>query len=352
MSGRVGRRLARGACWGVAGMAGLVVVAVAVTAVLDAVARRRVLPPGDLVELVDGRRLHLHVLDPNDDAHAAQHPTVVLEAGSGGFAASMAWLHRDLAAHTTVVAYDRAGYGFSDPADRPLDAASVADDLHEALERRGLPGPYVLVGHSLGGGYVRVFAARHPGQVTALVLLDPVHEDQLARQPVEATAQLAQARQQLAVAPLLARLGVFRLLDVQGDIVEALPEDAGAQHRARSVNAAGMRAYGSEVALLDDLLDEIVHAEGAAHAAPFGGLPVHIVSATDPAPGESPAAREVMVTLHRELAVRSPTATHTTITGADHLSLLTDPDHAHQVATAIVGFLDDLAGSDGPQPSA
>lgn len=353
MSGRLGGRMVRGAGWGVAGLAGLVLVAVAVTAVLDAIDRRRVLPPGDLVELADGRRLHVHVMGPADDdvSGAAERPTVVLEAGSGGFAASMAWLHRDLAAHTTAVAYDRAGYGFSDPDDRPVDAASVADDLHEALQRRGLAGPYVLVGHSLGGGYIRVFAARHPDEVAALVLLDPVHEEQLERQPAEATEQLEQARQQLAIAPLLARLGVFRLLDVQGDIVASLPADAGEQHRARSVTAAGMRAYSREVAVLGDLLHEIGHAEDATATAPFAGLPVQIISATDPAEGETPAARQAMDTLHRELADRSPTATHTTIDGADHLSLITDPDHARTVTTLITRLLDDLAERDTPQPS-
>ena len=342
MSGRRGRRMVRGAGWGAAGLAGLVLVAVAVTAVLDAVDRRRVLPPGDLVELADGRRLHLHVMEPADDdvSGAPERLTVVLEAGSGGFAASMAWLHRDLAAHTTVVAYDRAGYGFSDPDDRPLDAASVADDLHEALQRRGLAGPYLLVGHSLGGGYIRVFAARHPDEVAGLVLLDPVHEEQLQRQPAEATEQLEQARLQLAIAPLLARLGVFRLLDVQGDIVARLPEDAGEQHRARSVTAAGMRVYGREVAVLGDLLDEIGRAESATGATAFGRLPVLVISATDPAEGETPTARQVMDTMHRELADRSPSATHTTIDGADHLSLITDPDHARTVTALITGLLD------------
>lgn len=343
----MGRRLVRGAGWGVAGLTGLVLVAVAVTAVLDAVDRRRVPPPGDLVELADGRRLHLHVLGPTDEgaSDVTDRPTVVLEAGSGGFAASMAWLHRDLAAHATVVAYDRAGYGFSDPDHRAVDAASVADDLHEALDRLSLPGPFLLVGHSLGGGFVRVFAARHPDEVAGLVLLDPVHEEQLQRQPAEVTEQLEQAQQQLTVAPLLARIGVFRLIDVQGDIVAALPEDAGEQHRARSVTAAGMRAYGNEVAVLPDLLDQITRAEAAAGTAPFGGLPTLVISATDPADGETPAAREAMDTMHRELADRSPTATHTTIDGADHLTLITDPDHARQVATLITRLLDDLDGA-------
>jgi pimeloyl-ACP methyl ester carboxylesterase len=347
--GRLGRRMVRVAGWGSAGLAGLVLVAVATTAVLDAVDRRRVLPPGDLVELADGRRLHVHVMSPADDGASgvADRPTVVLEAGSGGFAASMAWLHRDLAAHTTVVAYDRAGYGFSDPADRPLAAASVAEDLHEALQRRQLPGPYLLVGHSLGGGYVRVFAARHRDEVAGLVLLDPVHEEQLERQPAEATEQLEQAQQQLAVAPLLARLGLFRLIDVQGDTVAALPEDAGEQHRARSVTASGMRAYGREVAVLPDLLDEIARAEVAHDAAAFDGLPVRVISATEPGEGETPAARAAMDAMHGELAARSPAASHATVTGADHLSLITDPDHAREVAAIVAELLEELSDRHG-----
>ncbi|MFO7960306.1 MAG: alpha/beta fold hydrolase [Nitriliruptoraceae bacterium] len=283
MSGRLGRRVVRGAGWGVAGLAGQLVVAVATTAVLDALHRRRVLPPGELVELADDRR---------------------------------------------------------------LSATSVADDLHDALQRRGLAGPYVLVGHSLGGGYVRVFAARYPDEVAGLVLLDPVHEDQLARQPTEATEQLEQAQQQLAVAPLLARLGAFRLLDVQRDTVASLPEDAGEQHRARSVTAAGMHAYGREVGVLPDLLVEVADAEEAAGRTAFGGVPTVIISATEPGEGETPEAREAMNAMHRDLAGRSPTARHLTISGADHLRLVTDPDHAREVAAPV---LDLLAELDAPQ---
>lgn len=348
MSDRFRRRLVRGAGWGAAGLAGLLAVALATTAVLDAVDRRRVRPPGDLVELADGRRLHLHVLAPADDGAASDAPTIVLEAGSGGFAASMAWLHRELAEHTTVVAYDRAGYGFSDPGDRPLSAAAVADDLHDALQRRGLSGPYLLVGHSLGGGYVRVFTARYPDEVAGLVLLDPVHEDQLARQPAEATERLEQAQQQLAVAPLLARLGVFRLVDVQGEVVAALPEDAGVQHRGRSVTAAGMRAYAREVAVLPDLLDEVARAEGTADATASWGLPAVIISATEPGEGETLDAREAMDAMHRDLADRSPTARHTAIAGADHLSLITDADHASEVAATVLELLAELGSPEAP----
>ena len=68
--------------------------------------------------------------------------------------------------------YDRAGRGWSDPADGPQDAARIAAELHTLLERAQVPGPYVLAGHSFGGLYVQTFAATYPDQVAGLVLLD------------------------------------------------------------------------------------------------------------------------------------------------------------------------------------
>lgn len=345
----IGRRIVRIVGWGAAGVAGLLVVAVGVTAVLDAVDRRRITPPGDLVELADGRRLHVEVTpgpqggaDAPDGAEA--RPTVVLEAGSGGFGATMDWLRQELAEHTSVVVYDRAGYGFSDPADGPVTAASVVADLHEALGVLGVEGPLVLVGHSLGGGYARVFAAEHRDLVAGLVLLDPVHEQQLDRLPASAAEQLEEAQQQLAVAPMLARLGVFRLADPQAEIVAALPEDAGAQHRARSVTAAGMRAYGEEVAVLPDLLAEVGRVDAADGSDPaYGGVPVRVLSASEPGEGETSDAREVMDTLHRELAERSPEATHGFIAGSDHLSMVVDAEHAREVAAVVADLLGELS---------
>ena len=342
----IGGRVVRIVGWGAAGVAGLLVVAVGVTAVLDAVDRRRITAPGELVELADGRRLHVEVTpgpDSGAQGAAEARPTVVLEAGSGGFGATMDWLRQELAEHTSVVVYDRAGYGFSDPADGPVTAASVVADLHEALGVLGVAGPLVLVGHSLGGGYARVFAAEHRDLVAGLVLLDPVHEQQLDRLPASAAEQLEEAQQQLAVAPLLARLGVFRLVDPQAEIVAALPEDAGAQHRARSVTAAGMRAYGQEVEVLPDLLAEVGRVDEPGGSDPaYGGVPVRVLSASEPGEGESPEAREVMDTLHRELAERSPEATHGFIPGSDHLSMVVDAEHAREVAAVVVDLLEEL----------
>ena len=122
-------------------------------------------PPGRLVG-VGGHRLHLI-------ASGSGGPTIVLEAGLGDTALTWSALHTQLAERTRVLSYDRAGIGFSEPGPVPRDAQQVAAELHALLAASGEPGPYLLVGHSVGGLFARVYAARYPGEVVGMVLLDP-----------------------------------------------------------------------------------------------------------------------------------------------------------------------------------
>ena len=113
--------------------------------------QRRYPPPGELVTVDDrGTRLHLHTQGRHHRNDNPDAPVVLLDAGTPEFA--------------TVVSYDRPGLGWSDP--RPdkdsLDPRDTADRLHTALQELGLPGPYLLVGHSYGGLTSRVFAAAQP----------------------------------------------------------------------------------------------------------------------------------------------------------------------------------------------
>src|SRR5215217_4442952 len=99
--------------------------------------------PGQLVD-VGGHRMHIYCTGSGS-------PTVILEPGQGGASSDSGWVAPTLARDSTVCVYDRAGRGWSDPADDPQDAARIAADLHTLLERAQVPGPYVLAGHSLGG---------------------------------------------------------------------------------------------------------------------------------------------------------------------------------------------------------
>jgi pimeloyl-ACP methyl ester carboxylesterase len=108
---------------------------------------------------------------------------VVLEPGLGEASSAMAWIAPAVARDTRVCVYDRAGRGWSDPADGPRDAVQTAADLHTLLDRAQVSRPYVLAGHSFGGLYALTFAAEYPDHVAGLVLLDSTAPDSAAVPP-------------------------------------------------------------------------------------------------------------------------------------------------------------------------
>ena len=109
-------------------------------------------------------------------------PTVLLEAGLGSTSDVWYQVQPQLARSTRVCAYDRAGLGGSDPGPTPRTSATIVSELHTLLARAGIAGPYVLVGHSIAGYHLRLFAHRYPGTVVGMVLVDASHPDQIARQ--------------------------------------------------------------------------------------------------------------------------------------------------------------------------
>jgi pimeloyl-ACP methyl ester carboxylesterase len=120
--------------------------------------------PGQLVD-IGGRRINLHCM-------GAGSPTVILIAGSASWSPIWYKVQPVIAQKTRVCAFDRAGFGFSDPAPHFQILSDVVDDLHTALSAGSIPEPYVLVGHSLGGIEVRLYAQRWPRQVAGMVLVD------------------------------------------------------------------------------------------------------------------------------------------------------------------------------------
>jgi pimeloyl-ACP methyl ester carboxylesterase len=126
-------------------------------------------PPGHLVD-IGGYRLHLSCT--GDGA-----PAVILDTGLGGSGAGWGFVQPDVARFTRVCSYDRAGMGYSDPGPSPRTARRIASELAELLARSGITGPVVLVGASIAGFNVRVFASDHPDRAAGLVLVDASHED-------------------------------------------------------------------------------------------------------------------------------------------------------------------------------
>jgi pimeloyl-ACP methyl ester carboxylesterase len=109
------------------------------------------------------------------------NPTVVFENGRRGSLGSPLemWgkVQPDVSRFAQTVAYDQAGTGRSAPGPEPHDSLENARELHTALRNARVAPPYILVGHSFGGPFIRVFASLYPAEVSVLVLVDPTQEE-------------------------------------------------------------------------------------------------------------------------------------------------------------------------------
>ncbi|MBS0373813.1 MAG: alpha/beta hydrolase [Proteobacteria bacterium] len=228
----------------------LAAIALAGGSIAERVARHRAhaaYPPrGQLVD-IGGRRMHL-------DCRGAGVPTVVLEAGLDT-AGSLSWdrVHDTLARATRTCAYDRAGVMWSDPAPRPQDGETIAEDLHATLHVAGLDGPIVLVGHSLGGPYAMIYTRRYGEQVRGLVFVDTSHPDQVAKLGLPQPG--AGQRLMYAALPYLSWTGLVRLLGDDPGV-----EVPGMSERTKTVSHAYLsETFGAslaEQAALDRTLAE------------------------------------------------------------------------------------------------
>lgn len=229
-------------------------VAVVLVLVAGQIARwrlgRRYRPSGRLVD-IGGYRLHL------DEHGSGDGPTVVLEGGT--WAPGVAWepVQREIASFARVVAYDRAGLGWSDPSPRPRTATVMADELLALLRTADVPAPYLLVGHSFGGTVVRVFAARNPAVTAGVVLVDAAHEDQfrLAPEPLRAFNEQMGARMPVMfrLLGIIVRSGLLALRpSVVPIALGPLPAETLAAIRARVASEPSVvAAMGRETAQLE-----------------------------------------------------------------------------------------------------
>ena len=144
-----------------------------VSVLVAAVQARQALPPppGQLVDIGGGRRLHLLCSGQGS-------PTVLLEAGGSAFAIDWTLVQREIEKTNRVCSYDRAGMGWSDPLPANTPATDSAD-LHALLAAAKVPGPFVLVGASRGGLLIRTYLLDYPADIVGLVFVDPSSEDRL-----------------------------------------------------------------------------------------------------------------------------------------------------------------------------
>src|SRR5579859_3883673 len=130
--------------------------------------------PVKLVDIGNGQRLNVYCVGTGS-------PVVVFDSGLGDSTISWALVQPAIAKKTTACSFDRAGMGYSDAIRRPSTPRNQSEDLHALLQAAHIKPPYVLVGHSMAGMNVRVYADKYPDEVVGMVLVEGSHEDQSVR---------------------------------------------------------------------------------------------------------------------------------------------------------------------------
>jgi len=270
--------------------------------------------PGHLVD-VGGRRLYL-------ECSGSGSPTVVLVSGLAEASVYWrGWIAPAVAPNTTVCAYDRAGQGWSDPPSSPQDGAAVATDLHNLLANAHIPGPYVVVGHSTGGVYARIFAARYPDEVAGMVLLDSQPNEALSGGLPDYPSQYNVLRRATALFPSVARIGLFQLVNrFAGD---PLPVPVRDEERAVVSTGNLNRIQRDEFAELPATLKE------AAELTTLGDRPLIVVTAVK-------GAAAGWLPLQDRLAGLSTNSVHRLLPDTDHPSVIHEKVGAAAASQAIL----------------
>jgi pimeloyl-ACP methyl ester carboxylesterase len=282
-------------------------------------------PLGELYDVGDGRRLMLH--------HAGKGtPAVVIEAGAGAFGFDYLSILELCAQRTTSVLYDRAGSGWSDPAQGSRGAQEIVTDLHDALRLAGISSPYLLVGHSFGGLLVRAFAQNFPDEVVGLVLIDPLVEG--IPLPDEGDEQVVNAMlEELRRNPEIMREWYPALFAEWEKLPAQVHEPLIARHMDPDYAMAGMRDMKNARRVQDDV------SNGPA----LPDFPVTVLTgmAIDPNPGmsdeEKHAFNKVKLEAHAAFVGSVRQGEHRVLPDAGHLLFTERPD---LVVDAVFDILD------------
>jgi pimeloyl-ACP methyl ester carboxylesterase len=283
--------------------------------------RRTYPPPGQLVD-VGGYKLHI-------DCIGEGSPTVILDHVGAGNSAQWGLVQPEIAKTTRVCAYDRAGFGWSDPGSAPRDARQNMQELHTLLTNAHIAPPYVLVGHSYGGNVARLYVAHNPDQVAGMVLVDPGYLFDTPGVPPDINAEWKTADQTvMRLAPILSRLGVMRLAAVAGLVPSHgdLPAPVGAAFDAVNLRTTFWDALGAQNQSMPATSAEVV---GASQE--YGALPLIVLSVDQPVN----RSRQIWTEVNAELATHSTKGVHRVVAGADHLALALEHKHAQTTIAAI-----------------
>ena len=280
---------------------------------------RKYSPLGKLIS-VNGRPMHLY-------CSGSGSPVVVLEGGLGRDALSWQEVQPELSKTTRVCSYDRPGLGWSELQPGPRDARSIATQLHSLLQQAGERGPFVLVGASAGGYYIRQFYSDHSGEVVGIVFSDSSIPEQVQALSYGRDSEEKKKK---------------RHRDAEWDLVKEATGWARLTGHCQGEVPKGLEAYRGQIAAetcrpsytmtwLPEWDAFWTSAEQAAQARCCGELPLVIISQDPdrPKPGwsaESLAAQPVWVKLQESLKSLSPHSRRIVARGSGHHVMFDRPD--------------------------
>jgi pimeloyl-ACP methyl ester carboxylesterase len=264
---------------------------------------------GRLVD-VDGRKMHI-------DCTGEGIPTVILDSGLGDTYLSWRKVQPEIAKFAQVCSYDRAGLGYSDPSSQPRTSQVIATELHALLQAAHVPPPYILVGHSMGGYDVRVYANMFRNDVVGMVLVDSSHPDQENRFPPELKSMEGSWQREAEFLEYGMPFGIPRLMSLcEDDPVQRAAECN--WHSARE-GAAEMKAFSQSAAQ-------------AAGAGSLGDMPLAVLShdpdkpSAELPPDLAKSTNQAWEKMQEELAHLSTRGTQTVAKNSGHYIQLDRPE--------------------------
>lgn len=278
-------------------------------------------PPGKLVDL-NGTKLHIRTEGKKNEL-----PTLILEAGAGNDTDVFHWISEGLKKNMRVVRYDREGKWFSEPSKDSITPEFYARQLHSLLEKNGEKPPYILIGHSMGGPYNRIFRDLYPNEVKGMVFIDSSHPEQwkrLAENGLFNENQISSLKS-LAVLSDMGLLGVYNTISNSKYKTDDLPKDCQIRKlKLTSYSGDAYRRYLKENSINNTILSR------ASQTSKLDSLPVLVFTAKkqygDP---------EIWFEMQKELKNLSTKGKHFYI-DANHGSIITKKENAEVINKEII----------------